>query len=315
MSKILTLTFNPALDKSITVQELIPERKLKSSLPVYEPGGGGINVSRAIKKLGGQSTAVYLAGGFAGQEITRFLAEEGIQTIAIDIHRQTRENLIVTDLGNHKQYLFDLPGPRVDEHECKACLQIIEHASGVEFIIVSGSLPPGVSPGIFKDIALIAKRKNAKLLVDTSGQALEAALEAGVYLIKPNLKEMGLLAGQEEINEILATDFAKELIKKGKCEVVVLSMGESGVVLVNKEIVVHIHPPEVKIKSTVGAGDSLLAGIVLNLENKISLEEAVKYGVACGTAATINPGTELCTRKQADHLFQIMTSRATANFC
>ena len=313
MSKILTLTFNPALDKSITVQELIPERKLKCSSPVYEPGGGGINVSRAIKKLGGESIAVYLAGGFAGEEITNLLTEEGIETIAIGIHRATRENLIVTDLGKHKQYLFDLPGPQVDDQEWKDSLQIIEHASDVEFIIVSGSLPSGVPPGIFKDLALIAKRKNARLIVDTSGEALEAALETGVYLRKPNLKEMGLLAGQEEINEVLATDFAKDLIKNGKCEVVVLSMGGLGVVLVNKEKVMHIRPPQVEIKSTVGAGDSLLAGIALSLENRKNLEDAVTYGVACGTAATMSPGTELCTRKQADHLYHLMTSRATVH--
>jgi 6-phosphofructokinase 2 len=313
MSKIITITFNPALDKSITVRELIPERKLKCSVPVYEPGGGGINVSRAIKKLGGESVAVYLAGGFAGEEITRLLAEEHIKTTALDIHNLTRENLIVTDLGNHKQYLFDLPGPQVDEHEWKACLQVIEYTTNVEFLVVSGSLSPGVSPDIFKHLALMARQKNAKLIVDTSGAALAAALNAGVYLIKPNLKEMGLLAEKKEINEVLATDFAKELIRDGKCEVVVLSLGGSGAVLVNKEIVVHIHPPEVEIKSTVGAGDSLLAGIVLSLENKKSLEEAVKYGVACGTAATMNPGTELCTKKQADHLYQVMSSKATVH--
>jgi 6-phosphofructokinase 2 len=309
MSKIITITFSPALDKSISVQELVPERKLKCSAPVYEPGGGGINVSRAIKKLGGESIAVYLAGGFAGQEITRLLTAECIQAFVTDIQNPTRENLVVTDLEHHKQYLFDLPGTKVNEHEWQACLQTIEYVPA-DFIVVSGSLPPGVPADVFKDLALIAKRKNGRLVVDTSGDALRAALQAGVYLIKPNLREMGLLAGKQDIDTILAVDFAKELIKGGKCEVVVLSLAGSGAILISKDIVVHIYPPEVKVKSTVGAGDSLLAGLVLSLENKKSLEEAVNYGVACGTAATMSPGTELCTKKQADHLYHLMTNKA-----
>lgn len=315
MSKIVTITLNPALDKSITVGQLIPERKLKSTSPVYEPGGGGINVSRAISKLGGRSLAVYLAGGFAGCEITRLLREEGITATAINIHCATRENLIVTDLGRQQQYLFDLPGAQVSQEECKACLQVIESSADVEFIVVSGSLPPGASWDIFRDLALIARQKNAKLIVDTSAEALAAALNAGVYLIKPNLKEMGLLAGKKEMDEVLATDFAKELIEGGKCQVVVLSLGASGAVLVSKEAAVHIQPPEVEIKSTVGAGDSLLAGVILSLENKKSLCQAVTYGVACGTAATMSPGTELCTREQADRLYHIMTSKSVAETC
>jgi len=313
MSKIITITFNPALDKSITAQELIPERKLKCSSPVYEPGGGGINVSRAIKKLGGESVAAYLAGGFAGQEITRLLTEERIKTIVTGIHNPTRENLVVTDLENHKQYLFDLPGPKVEEHEWKALLQAIEFAAPADFIVVSGSFPPGVSLDVFGDLALMAEQKNARLIVDTSGDALMAALKAGVYLIKPNLREIGLLAGKKEIDTTSAIDFAKELIKSGKCEVIVLSMGGLGAVLINSEMTLHIQPPDVEIKSTVGAGDSLLAGIVLSLGNKKSLKEAVKYGVACGTAATMNSGTELCTREQADHLYHIIDNIAAVH--
>ena len=306
MPAIITVTFNPAIDKSTSVPVLIPEKKLKCALPVYEPGGGGINVARAIKKLGGEATAIYLAGGCTGKTFTQLLTDESVDSIVTATKESTRENLIVLDTASNLQYRFGMPGQEISEPEWQQCLQSIEQITDVEYIVASGSLSPGIPTDIFARIALIARKKNARLIVDTSGEALKEAVAAGVYLIKPNLGELSMLLGKEELNIELVDDAAKEVIEKGNCEVVVVSMGPAGAMLVTKELALQIMPPAVKRKSTVGAGDSMVAGIVLSLTRNKSLTEAVQYGVACGTAATMNAGTELCRKEDAEHLYKLI---------
>ena len=310
MSSIVTVTFNPALDKSLLIAKLVPDKKLKCSIPVCEPGGGGINVSRAIKKLGGESVAVYLSGGDTGEKITRLLTADSIESIVIGIKESTRENLVVEDISTKKQYLFDMPGPEVSKQEWQKCLDTIEHLPGVEYIIASGSLPPGVPDDIFAKLSWIAQKKNARLIVDTSGEPLKQAVQAGVYLIKPNMRELALLVGKEDLDMESVAGAAGEIINAGNCEAVVVSLGPLGAMLVTKEWATNITPPELQIKGTVGAGDSMVAGIVLGLAGNKNLLEAVQFGVACGTAATMNPGTELCGKEDAENLYNIIRNQA-----
>ncbi len=306
MPAIITITFNPALDKSTAIPLLVPEKKIKCSAPVYGAGGGGINVARALKKLGGNATAFYFAGGYAGQIITSLLDLEDVQSQVTEIQGVTRENLVVFDNSSGKQYLFDMPGPIIKEQEWQEFLSSIENAPNAKYIVASGSLPAGIPTDIFAKIASIARKKGAKFIVDTSGEALKMAVNDGVYLIKPNLRELGLLVGKEDLSIGMAEQAAKQIINGEKCEAIVVSLGDKGAMLVTKNYTHHIMPPPVMIHSTVGAGDSLVAGIVLSLERNNTLIEAVQYGVACGTAATMNPGTQLCTKTQADQLFRLI---------
>ena len=309
MPSIITVTFNPAIDKSTSVPVLIPEKKLKCALPVYEPGGGGINVARAIKKLGGEATAVYLAGGYSGKTFSQLLTDELVESIVTETRESTRENLIVLENASNQQFRFGMPGPNISKLEWQDCLKNIETTIDVGYIVASGSLPQGIPTDIFARIAFIARKKNARLIVDTSGEALKEAVAAGVYLIKPNLGELSMLLRKEELNIELVEDAAREVIEKGNCEVVVVSMGPAGAMLVTKELALQIMPPAVKRKSTVGAGDSMVAGIALSLNRNKSLTEAVQYGVACGTAATMNPGTELCRKEDAEYLFKLIQNK------
>jgi len=202
-----------------------------------------------------------------------------------------------------------MPSPAISEPECDAFLKAVEEAQDVRFIVASGSLPAGIPPDIFAKLALIAKNKNSKLIVDTSGDALKHALVHGVFLIKPNLKELALLTGVDELTDDEVPDAARTLINKGGCEAVVVSLGALGATLVTKTQVLKLWPPELIVKSTVGAGDSLVAGIVISLANGRDLAEAVQYGVACGSAATLNKGTELCRQHDVDRLFQLIESQ------
>ena len=308
MPTIITVTFSPCIDKSTSVPELIPEKKLKCSSPKLNPGGGGINVTRAIIKLGGEAIAIYPAGGYTGKFFNELLANEKVPSVIIESKCETRENVVVMDELTQQQYRFGMPGTELTEQEWRQCLQAIDEINDVEYIVASGSLPPGVPMNIYAQIAKIARKKNARLIVDTSGEALKHAANEGVYLLKPNLGELSSLLDVKKIavDEIEAA--ARSIIEKGHCEVIVVSMGESGAVLVTGKEVHRVSPPRVIRKSTVGAGDSMVAGIVLTLSQNRSCKEILEYGVACGTAATMNSGTDLCRKEDVDKLIELIRS-------
>lgn len=309
MHNILTITLNPAIDKSTTVKAIVPDKKLRCAKPKYEPGGGGVNVSRALKKLGENSTAMYLAGGHSGKFFEELLKEEGVHSEVILTEAITRENLIVVDESANLQYRFGMPGARVNTEEWQQCLQAISQTKSVEFIVASGSLPEGTPDDFFKQLATIAKEKNSKLIVDTSGEPLKKALEAGVYLLKPNLGELSFLYGVEALQEADVRKASQQIIASGKCEVIVVSMGASGAMLITKDDVFSSPSPTVKKRSTVGAGDSMVAGIVLALSRKLPWMEVLQFGIATGTATTMNPGTELCKLDDVNRLFAQLSAR------
>lgn len=306
MSMIITLTFSPCIDKSTSVDQLLSEKKLRCTAPKLEPGGGGINVARAIVKLGGEATAIFPSGGYTGKFFNHLLEKENIPSIIIETKNETRENIIVLEEKTKRQFRFGMPGTELKENEWQQCMKEVEDMKEVEFIVASGSLPPGVPLDIYARLAVMAKKKKAKLIVDTSGEALRHAANEGVYLLKPNLGELSSLMGMERIKMKKIEEVAKQVISKGHCEILVVSMGEEGALLVTKNEVNRAVPPIVKRVSTVGAGDSMVAGIVFSLHQQKNLKEALQYGVACGTAATLNPGTELCRKEDAEKIFEMI---------
>jgi 6-phosphofructokinase 2 len=297
---IVTLTLNPAVDKSIAVEQLIPEKKMRCDSIQVDAGGGGINVSKAIQELGGESIAIFTSGGFTGNLLTQLLQQKNIPVRAIAIQEQTRESFMVNENVTAKQYRFVMPGPAVKEEELKEVEDILSRINNVTLLVCSGSLPVGLSPGIIGRLARIAAQRGIKFIADTSGEALKVALQNGVYLLKPSLTELCSLVGKKYLEPAEIKGAAQHLINTGRCEVLVISMGPAGALLVTKSETKTFAAPVVKKVSTVGAGDSMVAGISWMLESGHSLEEAVKFGVACGTAATINSGTQLF--KKADVL-------------
>jgi 6-phosphofructokinase 2 len=303
MNKILTITFSPCIDKSTSVQELLPERKLHCALPKLEPGGGGINVARAIKKLGGEAIAIYPSGGYTGKFLNHLVEKEGLTSGVIHTKNETRENITVFEEITSKQYRLGMPSSELFQNEWEEILALVSGCNGVEYIIASGSLPPGVPMDVFGQLAKIAKSKHAKFIVDTSGEPLKHATEVGVFLIKPNLEELAFLSGKKELQSNEIKNIAKEMIASGKCENIVVSMGAKGALLFTSNSAFSFVPPKVTVKSTVGAGDSMVGGILYAISNGKSMPEAVQYGVACGTSATMHAGTELCNKIVADELF------------
>lgn len=302
--KIATLTLNPAIDKSTKVKRLMPDDKLRCSEPRFEPGGGGINVSRAIRILGGESLAIYLAGGYPGKHLKKLLDEEKIEQHCIAIEDNTRENLMVYEEVTGRQFRFGMPGSQVKETEWKKCLEEIKKLpEDTEFLVASGSLPPGVPTDFYARVARQAKKQNIQCIIDTSGEALTKATEEGVCLLKPNLGELCAMAGKEHINGLEQEEIAQQLIKEGKASALIVSLGARGAMLATKDNISYVHPPTVKQQSAVGAGDSMVAGIVLAMARKAPMEEVIRWGVAAGTAATMTAGSELCRREDVERIF------------
>lgn len=307
MDGILTVTLNPAIDKSSGVGRVAPEKKLRCRPPRYEPGGGGINVARAARRLGGDSTALYLAGGPTGDMLTALLEREEMLIRTIRIREFTRQNLTVYEDSSGQQYRFGMPGPEVAPAEWNECLEAV---SGFDprpgFIVASGSLPPGVPEDFYGRLAAVARDRGSKLVVDTSGAPLRHAVEAGVFMIKPNARELGQLAGRDLADESEEEELGRELVLSGRSEVVVVSRGAAGALMTSREGAFRLSAPSVKPRSKVGAGDSMVAGIVIGLGRGYPMVEAVRFGVAAGAAAVMTEGTELCRREDAERLYARM---------
>jgi 6-phosphofructokinase 2 len=309
MQSIVTLTLNPAIDKSTHVDHIIPEHKLRCETPKFEAGGGGINVSRAIRKLGGESLAIFPSGGHSGIVLQNLLENEGVNCKPIPAANWTRENFIVVESSTNSQFRFGMPGPELSEFEGQACIDTLANLHPrPDYIVASGSLPPGLPIDFFARVARTAKMLGSHFILDTSGEPLALAANEGVYLLKPNLGELSKLAGVESIETDGVEKCARQIIEKGNCEVVAVSLGPGGAMLVTIDKAMHVPAPTVRKRSTVGAGDSMVAGMVLSLARGRSLEEMIRFGVACGTAATMNAGTELCKRADAEYLYEWITN-------
>lgn len=295
MTDIVTVTPNPAVDVSTSVERIVPVAKLRGSSQRRDPGGGGINVARVIKRLGGEAVALYPVGGITGALLRSLVDREGVASRTFSITQETREDFFVTEVATGQPYRFILPGPRLSESEWRECLNELAAIDPFpRFVVASGSLPEGVPEDFYARVAALAKQRGAMMILDTSGQALIAAVAEGVDLIKPNLREMHELAGHEPSDAAEWEAAARALVDRGKVAVIALTMGHLGAVLVTRDKVLRSAPIAIKPVSAVGAGDSFLGALIARLADGQDIEDAFRYAVAAGAAALLHPGTELC---------------------
>jgi 6-phosphofructokinase 2 len=299
---ILTVTLNPCIDKSSRVEKMKPESKLRCAEVVNEPGGGGINVSKALQKLEASSVALFPAGGHNGNMLCSLLKEEGIDFHAVDTRVETRENWIVLETSTNNQYRFTFPGREVLEDTVKTLVDQIR-SFAPSFVVASGSLPPGLPDYFYGLIVKNAAAVGAKCIVDTSGPALQALKGKHAFMIKPNIGELCKMLNVDWLDKDEVPDAAQQAIRDGFAEIMVVSMGAMGAWLINSEKRYFVEAPPVEKKSTVGAGDSMVAGITYSLQKGRTLREAIQFGVACGSAATMNDGTQLFKKADAERLY------------
>jgi 6-phosphofructokinase 2 len=304
MTRVVTVTVNPAVDVNTAVEVVAPEKKLRCEPPRYEPGGGGINVSRAMTRLGASSRAVYLAGGPHGELLRRMLDDEGLDQTPLPVDGLTRESLIVLERASGQQYRFGMPGPEVHEEAWRRCVEALRASDPVpDYVVASGSLAPGMPDDFFATLAVVARELGARMVLDTSGEPLKRGVDAGVFLIKPNLREFRELVGDDLRTGDDQRRAARRLVADGRAEVVLVSLGAGGALLADGDGVRHLQAPTVPIRSKVGAGDSMVAGIVTGLVRDLDVLDAVRLGIAAGAAAVMTDGTELCRRDDTERLF------------
>ena len=310
MPAICTLTLNPALDIATMTDRVRATHKLRCATARYDPGGGGVNVARVICTLGGNATAVYTAGGPIGQSLQKLLDAASIPQLVVPIKGDTRVSFTVDERASNDQYRFIFPGPQLSLEEQERCLEAIASLDPPpRFLIASGSLPPGVSAGFYARVANLAKDLGAKFFLDTSGDALRETGREGVFLVKPNLRELSEFVGRELKTRQDQIAAGREMINDQRAQVVVLSLGADGALLVTAEASEHFPALDVPIRSAVGAGDSMLGGIVYSLSGGNLIRDAVRYGMAAGAAALMTQGTELNRREDTERLYRSMQPR------
>ncbi|MFN3514441.1 MAG: 1-phosphofructokinase family hexose kinase [Phenylobacterium sp.] len=305
MPLILTLTPNPAVDVSTSVKRVEPDHKLRCAAESRDPGGGGVNVARVVRRLGAEAVAVYPSGGAAGQMLEPLVAREGVGSLVVPVSGETRENFTVQDMTTGEEYRFVLRGPRLRDSEWMDCLKAL---AGFErkpdFICASGSLPPGAPEDFYARVAEIAEMKGVPFVLDTSGPALKAALGERIFLIKPNLRELRELAPGALDEEASLIAACRQLIAGGRLKMVALSLGSQGALLVTADEAWRAPALPIRPASTVGAGDSFLGAMVWALAAGKPVEAALAYGAAGGAAALLTHGTELCRAGDVHRLVQ-----------
>jgi len=304
MTKVVTLTPNPAIDVSTSVDKVAPTRKLRCSSQQRDPGGGGINVARVVKRLGEDVAAVYLCGGSTGQLLRQLVEHEGINSHVLAFSGETREDFTVNETSTGKQFRFVLPGPTITANEWFALLdKLAAIRPAPAYIVASGSLPPGLPDNSYARAARIAREIGAKFVLDTSGPALRAALTESIYLVKPNLRELAELAGKTLSDQLAWLEASRSLIADGHVEIVALTLGHRGALLVTNKNAWRAKALSIKPVSVVGAGDSFLGGMVFRLAAGANLEDALRTAVAAGSAALLSPGTGLCRPEDVAALY------------
>jgi 6-phosphofructokinase 2 len=311
---IATVTMNPCLDKTITVHGLRLDEANRWTSVRRDPGGKGIGVSRAIHEMGGETIIYGFIGGSDGRVVEILLDREGVPCDFTPIEGETRTNFIVTDTKTHRQTRLDAPGPSISDDELRRLGRRLDGlSSALDFIVFSGSVPPGVPAGIYRNWIEAAKGKGIRTALDADGKWLREGIKAKPYIIKPNVHEAEMLLGMELATEEAVAEAARRLVKEG-IQVVVISRGKDGLIAAGGGEILKVESPEVEVKSSVGAGDCTLAGLVMELARGKPLAEACQLGAAMGTAAVLTPATELCHRSDVERLLpQVKVSRINSD--
>lgn len=300
---ILTLTMNPALDVSTSTDRVTDTHKLRCAAAQYHPGGGGINVARVLQRLGSNCLALYPAGGMNGQRLSQLLDQEQVRSQCLAIAGETRESFHVHETASGRDFRFVLPGPTLNPTEWQACLDVVSALTEpLPWLVASGSLPPGVPADFYAQLTQLARKRGSRVVLDSSGAALAAALAEGVYLIKPSLRELRELTGLPLETDTQRLAAARTIISAGQAQIVALSLGEDGALLVTADQALRASAVPVSVASTIGAGDSFVGGLVWALNRQTDLAPAFRYAMGSAAAALLSAGTALCQPADVERL-------------
>ncbi|WP_428348552.1 1-phosphofructokinase family hexose kinase [Mycolicibacterium sp.] len=310
---VVTLTMNPALDITSEADVVRPTDKIRCAGARYDPGGGGINVARIALVLGASVSAIFPAGGASGDLVCRLVRDAGVPFRRIDITEPTRESFTVNERSSGKQYRFVLPGPRLSIADQARLLDAVRHAAtGAAFVVASGSLPPGVPPDFYQRVSDLCGKVDVPLVLDTSGGGL-THVRSGVFLLKASVRELRECVGRELATEADQLAAASELVDRGVAHAVVVSLGSQGALLATAQHRQRFSAVPVRTVSGVGAGDAMVAAMVVGLSRDWSLTESVRFGIAAGAAMLLTPGTAACARDDVERFLGIVPRAEDVN--
>lgn len=310
MTEIATLTMNPTIDVSLAVDRVFHTHKMRGRDERHAPGGGGINVARVFVRLGGNARCYYLAGGAVGAALDHLIDLHQLVRTRIPIAGETRVSVSVFDAGSEREYRFMAGGPTISENEWQECLARLAEAEG-EYLVASGSLPDGVPDDFFARVSRIAAERGMRFVLDSSGRGLTGGLAGGgVFLVKPSIGELRALVGSDLASETEIVEAASAIVARGQAEHVAVTLGRDGALLVNAAGALRLPAIEVTAVSTVGAGDSFLAGMVHAMAAGKRPPDAFRYGIAAGAAATLAPGSDLARPENIDRLYSAVAGGA-----
>lgn len=314
MPDIVTLTPNPAVDLGTSTFRVEPTTKLRCRAFTMEAGGGGINVARVVQRFGLRAAGIFTAGGVNGARLKELVKRDPFEEWSVHVRGETRESISVTDEATGAQYRFVLPGPTITPDEERAMLDaLLALRPAPRYVVVSGSLPQGTSYGFMQSVAATAANAGASLVVDGPADVLRQC--RGAYLVKPNLSEMEGAAGGSLPTHAARVEAARAWIENGMAKNVLISLGPDGALLVTEDDAIAFRSPSVRLVSAIGAGDSMVGGLVAALVAGQTLGQAVAQGVAAGAAALLTPGTELCRAEDVWRLLGGVTASGWTQTC
>ena len=299
---IYTVTLNPALDKTAIVPGLEIDLVNRITELRVDPGGKGINVSKVVKQLGGESIAIAILAGNTGNTIKNMLAEQGIECRSFDVEGETRTNLKVIDPVKDTHTDINEPGPEVTDEMLDGMLaELAAQVGAGDIVVLSGSIARGASADTYRTWVAALKATGATVYLDADGDKLVAGLEACPDLIKPNEIELGNMLGRKLDTDEKVADAARELLARGLSRVMV-SMGGAGAVYATPERVIKASPVKVPVGSTVGAGDSVVAALAFAEATGMSVDDTMRLAMATGAANVMQTGTQAAPRDLVDSL-------------
>jgi 6-phosphofructokinase 2 len=313
MTDIITITANPALDLSTEAPAVIPDRKLRCSAPRIQPGGGGVNVSRAISNLGGRSRPLVAFGGPTGAMLTELIRAEGLEPESLGVDHATRQSVTVRDAANGLQYRFMMPGPPWSEDDCEAARGAIRAAVGRgDMVVPSGSFPPGLPFDFYLKLNADIAAAGGRMLIDTSGAALERAAQGGdgLWCLRMDTEEAEELSGRHLTDLGDLAHMAADLRGRGAGEIVMIAAGPQGTVIACEGWIGLTRPPVVVPHSKVGAGDSFIGAFVLSISRGEDPVTACAWGTAAAASAVTTADTDLCRKDDVARFFAQVTRQA-----
>ena len=299
---IVTLSLNPTIDVASQADLVRPTHKIRTEQETYDPGGGGVNVARVITELGGRAAVICPAGGFTGSMLDEMLGAIPIPRTIVPISGRTRISLTVFERKSGHEFRFIPSGPELSPAELEACLEAVRNST-FDYFVASGSESRGAPADILAQFAEIVAAKGGKFILDSSGPGLSATIErAPVYLVKPSFGELESLVGRR-LDDESARDAALDLVRRGRAEIVTVTMGAAGALLVTKDTTLRMWSPKIRTRSAVGAGDSFLAAMTLALAEGRAIEDALIFAIAAGAATVLTPGTMLCRKEDVARIY------------